>query len=156
MCVYEWSYTFQSANSWEGFLRNVINILDSFDFLPSLCAWMETSAWVCSLLREPVIMNSVLATFRLSLLALIHVKSRLSLIVRVNVDLNRTVVDSDWCFDNLCGSHLRGPCELYHVSWWYYTLVIDLIGLLRRDVIGRLSLKPWFLLAIKTRNVIGA
>ena len=27
----------------------------------------------------------------------------------------------------------------YHVSWWYYTLVIDLIGQLRRDVIGRLS-----------------
>ena len=46
-------------------------------------------------------------------------KSRLSLIVRVNVVLNRTVVvDSDWRgFDNLCGSHLqsqsesnRGPC----------------------------------------------
>ena len=32
--------------------------------------------------------------------------------------------------------------ELYHVSWWYYTLVIDLIGQLRRDVIGRLSVKP--------------
>ena len=32
-------------------------------------------------------------------------KSRLSLIVRVNVVLNRTVVvDSDWRFDNLCGS----------------------------------------------------
>ena len=36
-----------------------------------------------------------------------HLKSRLSLIVRVNVVLNRTVVvDSDWRFDNLCGSHL--------------------------------------------------
>ena len=34
--------------------------------------------------------------------------SRLSLIVRVNVVLNRTVVvDSDWRFDNLCGSHLQ-------------------------------------------------
>ena len=34
-------------------------------------------------------------------------KYRLSLIVRVNVVLNRTVaVDSDWRFDNLCGSHL--------------------------------------------------
>ena len=65
-----------------------------------------------------------------------HFKSRLSLIVRVNVVLNRTVVvDSDWRFDNLCGSH-----HLYHVSWWYYTRVIDLIGQLRRDVIGRLSL----------------
>ena len=37
-----------------------------------------------------------------------HFKSRLSLIVRVNVVLNRTVaVDSNWRFDNLCGSHLQ-------------------------------------------------
>ena len=71
-------------------------------------------------------------------------KGRLSWIVRVNVVLNRTVlVDSDWCFDNLCGSHLQSQSELYHVSWWYYTLVIDLIGQLRRDYIGRLSVKPW-------------
>ena len=61
-----------------------------------------------------------------------HFKSRLSLIVRVNVVLNRTVVvDSDWRFDNLCGSHLQNQSELYHVSWWYYTLAIDLIGQLR-------------------------
>ena len=54
---------------------------------------------------------------------------RLSLIVRVNVVLNRTVVvDCDWRFDNLCGSHLQSQSELCHVSWWYYTLVIDLIG----------------------------
>ena len=60
-------------------------------------------------------------------------KSRLNLIVRVNVVLNRTVdVDSDLCFDNLCGSHLQSQSELYHVSWWYYTLVIDLIGQLRQ------------------------
>ena len=53
---------------------------------------------------------------------------RLSLIVRLNVVLNRIfVVDSDWRFDNLCGSHLQSQSELYHVSWWYYTLVIDLI-----------------------------
>ena len=69
---------------------------------------------------------------------------RLSLIVRVNVVLNRTVVvDSDWRFDNLCGSHLQSQSELCHVSWWYYTLVIDLNGQLRSDVIGRLSVKPW-------------
>ena len=44
-----------------------------------------------------------------------HFKSRLSLIVRVNVVLNRTVVvDSDWRFDNLCG--LQSQSELYHVS----------------------------------------
>ena len=73
-----------------------------------------------------------------------HFKSRLRLISRVNVVLNRTVVvDSDWRFDNLCGSHLQSQSELYHVSWWYYTLVIDLIGQLRRDVIGRLSVEPW-------------
>ena len=73
-----------------------------------------------------------------------HFKSRLILIVRLNVALNRTVVvDSDWRFDNLCGSHLQSQSELYHVSWWCYTLVIDLIGQLRRDVIGRLSVKPW-------------
>ena len=35
--------------------------------------------------------------------------------------LNRTVVvDSDWRFDNLCGSHLQSQSELYRVSWWYY------------------------------------
>ena len=32
---------------------------------------------------------------------------------------------------------------IYHLSWLYYTLVIDLIGQLRHDVIGRLSVKPW-------------
>ena len=65
---------------------------------------------------------------------------RLSLINRVNVVLNRTVVvDSDRRFDNLCGSHLQSQSELCHVSCWYYTLVIDLIGQLCRDVIGRLS-----------------
>ena len=47
------------------------------------------------------------------------------MIVQVNVVLNRTVVVDS---------------ELYHVSWCY-TLVIDLIGQLRRDVIGRLSVK---------------
>ena len=39
-----------------------------------------------------------------------HFQSRLSLIVRVNVVLNRTV-DSDWRFDNLCGSHLQSHSE---------------------------------------------
>ena len=53
----------------------------------------------------------------------IIIKSRLSLIVRVNVVLNRTVVvDSDLRFDNLCGSHLQSQSELYHVSRWYYIL----------------------------------
>ena len=38
------------------------------------------------------------------------------MIVRVNVVLNRTVVDTDRRFDNLCGSHLQSKSELYHVS----------------------------------------
>ena len=68
-----------------------------------------------------------------------HFKSRLSLVVQVKVVLNRTViVDSDWHFDNLCGSHLQCQSGLCHVSWWCYTLVIDLIGQIRRDVIGLL------------------
>ena len=42
-------------------------------------------------------------------------KSRLSLILRVNVVLNRTVVvDSAWRFDNLCGSHLQSERWLPH------------------------------------------
>ena len=50
------------------------------------------------------------------------------MIVRVNVVLNRTVVvDSDF--------RVKVSCD-------YYTLVIDLIGQLCRDVIGRLSVKP--------------
>ena len=65
------------------------------------------------------------------------------MIFRVSVVLNRTVVvDNGRRFDNLCGSHLQGQSELCHVSGWYYTLVIDLIGQLRHDVIGRLLVKP--------------
>ena len=46
-----------------------------------------------------------------------NLKSRLSMIVWVNVVLNRTVVvDSDGRFDNLRGSHLQSQSDLYHVS----------------------------------------
>ena len=69
-----------------------------------------------------------------------HFISRFSVIVRVNVVLKSTiVVDSDWHVDNLCGSHLQSQSELYHISWCYYTLVIDPIGQFSCDVIGRLS-----------------
>ena len=45
-----------------------------------------------------------------------HFISRLSMIVLVNVVLNRTfVVDSHWRFDNPCGSHLQSQSESYHV-----------------------------------------
>ena len=70
---------------------------------------------------------------------------RWNMIDRVTLVLNRTVVvDSDWRFDNLCGSHLQSQSELYNVSCWYLTLVIDMIGQLSRDVIGHLSVKPWW------------
>ena len=59
----------------------------------------------------------------------------LSINARVNVVLNRTVVDNFGRFNNLCGSHLQSQIELYHVSWWYLTLVIDLIDKLSHDVI---------------------
>ena len=73
-----------------------------------------------------------------------HFISSLSMIIRVSVVLNRTVVaDSDWRYRNLCSSHRQSQSELYHVSWWYWTLAIDLIGQLSRDVIDHLSVKPW-------------
>ena len=77
--------------------------------------------------------------------------SRWNMIFRVSVVLNRSVVDSDWHLDNLCSSNLQSQSVLYHVSWWYYTLVIDLIGQFSRYVIGRLSVKPAVILvATKT------
>ena len=41
-----------------------------------------------------------------------HFISRLSMIVRVNVVLNKTVLDCSWRFDNLCGSHLQCQDEM--------------------------------------------
>ena len=41
-------------------------------------------------------------------------------------------------------SYPQSQSELYHVSWWYYTLVIDLICQIRHCVFGRLSVKPWY------------
>ena len=63
-----------------------------------------------------------------------HFISELSMIVRVNVVLNRTVVvDSNSGFAVI----LR-----VKVSCRYQTLLIDVIGQLSRDSIGRLSVKP--------------
>ena len=59
-----------------------------------------------------------------------YINSIIITIIKVVLNMS-VVVDSDWRFDNLCGSHLQSQSELYHVSWWYYTLVIDLIGQLR-------------------------
>ena len=74
-----------------------------------------------------------------------HFKSRLSLIVRLNVVLNRTVVvDSDWRFDNLCGSHLQSQSELYHVSWWSLKKLTATCITYSTDYYQRLTLESWF------------
>ena len=45
-----------------------------------------------------------------------HFISRLSMLVRVNVVQNRAVVvDSDWRFDNLSGSHLQSQSVLFRI-----------------------------------------
>ena len=53
-----------------------------------------------------------------------HFKRRLSLIIRVNVVLNRAVVvDRDWRFDNLCGSHLQSKStSLWLWKWLLHRL----------------------------------
>ena len=43
--------------------------------------------------------------------------SRWSMIIWLNVVLNRTVVDSGWRFDDLCSNRLQGQRVLYHF-WW--------------------------------------
>ena len=58
-----------------------------------------------------------------------HFISRLSLIVRVNVFLNRTVVDSDWLFNNLCGSYLQSQSQSITstdgIKLWLLTWLVD-------------------------------
>ena len=108
----------------------------------NMARWSEPAFWLATLAGTLGI--SHVGQSSLSGLIISPFKNRLSLIVRLNVVLNRTVVvDSDLRFDNLCCSHLQSQSELYHVSWWYYTLVIDLIGQLCHNVIGCLSVKPW-------------
>ena len=94
---------------------------------------------------DGVLDNTVLITIGLEKLKTKwSIISRLSMIVRVNVVLNRTVVvDSDWRFNNLCSSHLQSQSEFsvsrqlmvlnfgYWPNWQW-----------SRDVIGRLSVKP--------------
>ena len=91
----------------------------------------------------------------------------LSMIVRVNVALNRTVVSSDWRFDNLCGSHLQNQSELYDAFSWTclqlnsgywrdlsiktrYAMVLVACQL-RRDVIGYED--SWYDVIVAFRSV---
>ena len=72
--------------------------------------------------------------------AYIHLTiSRLRLIIWASVLLN---VDSEWCFDNLRGSHLFFGVKVSCITS-VETLVIGQIGQLSPNVIGHLSLKLW-------------
>ena len=53
--------------------------------------------------------------------------SRWNMIVWVSVVLKRTVVDCDWHFDYLCGSHLESQSDLYHMSWWLINIKVWLL-----------------------------
>ena len=67
-----------------------------------------------------------------------------STIVRVSVVLRKTVWDDiDWRFDNLSGSHLQSQVTCVTSVDTIRTPVVDVIGQLIRDVIGRLSVEPW-------------
>ena len=75
-------------------------------------------AWIKTLSEKNAVYQLKLKVWKVGPMS--HFISRLSLIVRVNVVLNRTVVvDSDWRFDKLCRSHLQSKSEFYHVNWWY-------------------------------------
>ena len=141
---------FLSVTSVEGRMQNLAPGKYSYNLFICYTCWRDTSVQGTQ--------NLALGKYSYNLFICERLEprsyfKRLSLIIRVNVVLNRTVVvDSDWRFDNLCGSHLQSQSESCHVCWWYYTLVIDLIGQLCRNVIGRLSVKPWCYFAMKTHN----
>ena len=69
--------------------------------------WLSLIRGLAAWLSDSDILTTTVTTF----------KSRLSLIAWVNLVLNRTVVDSDWHIDNLCGRHLQSQSELYHWKW---------------------------------------
>ena len=52
------------------------------------------------------------------------------------VVLNRTVVDNDWCFDNLGGSRLQILGELYHDQLMVFKLTL----INEHDMIGQIQL----------------
>ena len=62
------------------------------------------------------------------------------MIIWVSEVLNRTVVDSDGCFDNLHSSHLFFGLKVSCITS-VENLVIGQIGQLSLNVIGHLSLK---------------
>ena len=56
------------------------------------------------------------------------------MIVRVSAVLYRTALDSGLRFDNLYGGDLQSKSELFLLSCWFQTLVIELIWLVNKLV----------------------
>lgn len=84
----------------------------------------STVSWTCKKneiysiqLHSVLLFYKLLLTEQVTRIMLIelrsHLVSRLNMIVRVSVLLIRTVVDSDWHFDNLRGSHYWTQNKLY-------------------------------------------
>ena len=60
-----------------------------------------------------------------------------------NVVLNTTVVDSDWCFYNLCDSHFQVKVSgITSVDGINMISQLSQLSQLSRNRIGRLSVKP--------------
>ena len=49
--------------------------------------------------------------------------SKLSMIIWVNTVLNRTVVDSNCCFNNVCRSHLQSHAQVVEMSFTLTTVL---------------------------------
>ena len=87
----------------------------------------STVSWTCKKneinsieLHSVLIFYKLLLTEQVTRIMLIelrnYVVSRLNMIIRVSVLLIRTVVDSDWNFDNLRGSHYWTQNKLHRYS----------------------------------------
>ena len=87
-----------------------------------LLAWREEIRVLCFSVTEFLCRSYFCSMSRSTSHNIIYImmyfKSKLRLIVRVNVVLNRTVfIDSDLRFDNLCGSHLQSQ-KMTTVQVW--------------------------------------
>ena len=85
-----------------------------------------------------------------------HLKSMLSLIDRVNVVLNRTVVvDSNWRFNNLCGSHLQSQkvsciTSVDGIILWLWIWLVNYVAMLL--VVCQLTLDVYWLWRLVISN----
>ena len=77
-----------------------------------------------------------------------HFISKWNVILRVSVVLKRIVVDSDWHFDNLWGSHLQNQSELYHIDQLLVFIFLPLWDIRdyltkKKEIRGRDNSRTW-------------